>query len=118
MDCKLYLNGMLRVVNAEEALKLCRCRGEGSVTLQVADPLLPENCGTFRLDFSPDRKNTVSRTEDAPDISLSIGDFSVLLCGVRGAEEIPWMPGVQVYNAEAPLENIFYKKACHMLDLF
>ena len=118
MDCKLYLNGMLRVVNAEKALRLCRCQGEGSLTIRVTDPLLPENCGNFRLEFAPDRENTVSRVNGEPDISLPIGDFSTLLCGVRSGSEIPWMPGVQVNRPEAPFEKVFYKKPCHILDLF
>lgn len=118
IDCKLFVNGMLRVVNVEEALKLCRCRGEGKLTVQVNDPLLPENCGAFRIEFTPNAENKVHRVTEQPDVVLNIGDFSALLLGVRGAEEFPWMPAVQVKNQNAPFENVFYKKPCHVLDLF
>lgn len=118
IDCKLFVNGMLRVVNVEEALKLCRCRGEGKLTVQVNDPLLPENCDAFQIQFSPATENQVRRVTEQPDVVLNIGDFSALLLGVRGAEEFPWMPAVQVKNQNAPFENVFYKKPCHVLDLF
>lgn len=118
IDCKLFVNGMLRVVNVEEALKLCRCRGEGKLTVQVNDPLLPENCGAFQIQFSPAAENQVRRVTEQPDVVLNIGDFSALLLGVRSAEEFPWMPAVQVKNQNAPFENVFYKKPCHVLDLF
>lgn len=118
IDCKLFVNGMLRVVNVEEALKLCRCRGEGKLTAQVNDPLLPENCDTFQIEFAPNAENKVRRVTEQPDVVLNIGDFSALLLGVRGAEEFPWMPAVQVKNQNAPFENVFYKKPCHVLDLF
>lgn len=118
IDCKLFVNGMLRVVNVEEALKLCRCRGEGKLTVQVNDPLLPENCGAFQIQFSPAAENQVRRVTEQSDIVLNIGDFSALLLGVRSAEEFPWMPAVQVKNQNAPFENVFYKKPCHVLDLF
>lgn len=118
LECKWFLNGMLRVVNVEEALKLCRCRGAGEITVQVTDPLLPENNGIFRLTFAPGRENRVERVGAAPDVSLNIGDFSALLCGVRSADELDWMPEAKVENPAAPLGAVFYKKPCHVLDLF
>lgn len=118
MECKLFLNGMLRVVNVERALQLCRCRGTGEITIQVADPLLPENSDTFRLAFRPGRENQVERVDYAPEISLNMGDFSTLLCGVRSGDELPWMPAVKVENTQAPFGSVFYRKPCHILDLF
>lgn len=118
MGCGMFLNGMLRVVNAEQALKLCKCRGEGSVTVKISDMQVKENNGTYRIQFAPGVDNTVQRTDEQPDISVNIGDFSALLCGVRSAEELDWMPEVVVNNPAAPLGAIFYKKHCHVLDLF
>ncbi len=118
MESSLFLNGMLRVVNAEAALKLCRCRGEGSLTLKLTDPLLEENCDTFRLTFAPGKENRVERVQKEPDALLPIGDFSALLCGVRSAEELPWMPETVVKNPNAPFAQVFYHKPCHVLDLF
>lgn len=118
LECKQFPNGMLRVVNAEQALKLCRCRGEGQVVLKLEDPLLPENQDIFRLSFGPGRENRVERTTASPDAELPISDFSALLLGARGAEELPWMPAVKVLDPGAPLDKVFYRKPCHILDLF
>lgn len=117
-ECGLLVNGMLRVINVEQALKLCHCKGKGELTVQVEDPLLPENCGSFRLCFEPGKENHVEKTDRTPDISLRIGDFSALLCGVKSAEDLPWMPNVEVKNPEAHFGEVFYRKPCHVLDLF
>lgn len=113
-----FHNGMLRAVNARRALELCRCKGEGSLTLTLTDPLLPENNGTFRLSFAPQRDNRVEETEDRPDVTLGPGELGQLLCGVHGAEDLPWMPGASVQNPAAPLEQVFYKKPCFLTELF
>lgn len=116
--CHRSWNGMLRVVNVEKVLSLCRCRGEGSIILAVEDPLLPENQGSWRVTFAPGKENQVEKTADAPDITLPVSDFSALICGVRSGSELPWMPGVQVHDPSVPFEQIFYPQKCHILDLF
>lgn len=118
MEGSVFVNGMLRVINAEKALKLCKCKGEGSLTLKLTDPILEENRDTFRLSFSPDTENRVERVNNDPDIILNIGDFSTLLCGVRSAEELPWIPAAEIKNPGASFEKVFYRKPCHVLDLF
>ncbi len=115
---EFFFNGMVRAVNASLALELCACRGEGAVAVKVSDPVLPENNGVFRLSFAPGRKNQVERIEGEPDVALGPGELAQLLCGIKGAEDLPWMPGVEVLRPEAPLGRVFYKKPCHILDLF
>ena len=117
-ECKAFPNGMVRVVNVERALALCRCRGEGTVTVEVTDPLLPENNGVFRVRFAPGKENTVEKGDFQPDMVLPIQAFSVLLCGVRGMEDVPYLQGVEIRNADAPLVALFYRKPCHILNLF
>lgn len=118
MDCKPVLNGMARAVNAEALLRLCRCQGEGNITIKVADNILAENDGTFRLSFGPGRENRVERTTDAPDIALDVGNLAVLLGGARDAASIGLTPDITVLNSAAPLACVFYRKPCHVLDLF
>lgn len=108
---------MLRVVNVETALRLCRANGAGQVKIAVDDPQLAQNTGTWLLEFSGG-ENRVSRTEEAPDISMPVSAFGPLICGCRGAEELPLIPAVQVLNGDAPLASVFYRKPCHMLNLF
>src|SRR5699024_8879916 len=82
VECSLRYNGMLRVVNVETALRLCRANGAGQVKIAVDDPQLAQNTGTWLLEFSGG-ENRVSRTEEAPDISMPVSAFGPLICGCR-----------------------------------
>ena len=118
VDTRLSYNGMVRVVNVEKALELCRCRGEGRLVLRVEDPQLPQNTGTWALSFAPGRENQVRPTGEPPQISLPVQELGPLLCGIREAKELPWMPLVQVLDPQAPFDQVFYTKPCHTMDLF
>lgn len=116
--CRRYWNGMVRIVNVEQVLGMCRCRGEGSICIQVEDDMIPQNRGVWKITFAPGQENRVGRTEENPDVILPIRDLSVLLCGARASREMDWMPEVSVVNSGAPFEKIFYRKKCHILELF
>ena len=118
MDCKYVLNGMVRAINVETLLRCCRCMGEGELTLAVSDPILPENCGGFRLRFAPGAENRVERTDAPPDVSLDVGDLAALLCGARGTESIALTPDITVHRKVPALGQVFYRKPCHVLDLY
>lgn len=115
---KLLVNGMMRVVNVEQVLGLCRCEGEGEIVLQVEDPILEENRGCFLLSFSPEGDNLVERTDREPDISLSVGHLAALLCGSRSTWDLPWMPGVKIHRDSGIYDKVFPKKRCLMMNLF
>lgn len=116
--CEVVHNGMVRAVNVEKLLAACRCRGEGVLHLKVADDILPENNATFALDFAPGRPNHVCRTDAAPDVALDVGSLAALLCGLHGAEGLALCPDVTVYGNAAALRRVFYRKPCHMMDLY
>lgn len=118
MEYAPVLNGMARAVNAEMLLKLCRCKGQGHIVIKVTDGILPENNDTFALTFAPGAENRVERTGSAPDITMDVGDLSVLLGGARDTYSLELSPGIAVSNPSAPLEQVFYRKPCHVLDLF
>jgi hypothetical protein len=71
---------MVRVVNVERALSFCRCKGEGSLIVDIIDTILPGNQGSWRISFAPGRPNQVEKTGNFPDITLPISAFSTLLC--------------------------------------
>ena len=118
MDCRAVLNGMARAVNAETLLKLCRCKGQGQLILGVSDSILPENNGRFLLDFAPGRENRVERTQAPADIELDAGNLAVLLGGARDTASIPMAPDIRVNTPGLDLGQVFYRKPCHILDLF
>lgn len=111
--------GMVRVVNAAEALRRARCLGSGSVTLRLHDAQLAENDGCFTVDFENGRAVRVERTERRPDAALEIGAFSALLSGVcRFGDAARYMPGVEVFQGSAPLGQIFFEKPLLIEDYF
>lgn len=116
--CRPFWNGMLRVVNVQRVLENCLCRGEGCVKIAVRDDIISENNGTWKLSFAQGKANLVEKTEEAADIELSINHFSALICGVREAQDIPWMPDAKVLNKGADFSGVFYLKKNYMMDLF
>lgn len=117
-QCNVQLNGMARIVHVEKALEMCRCKGEGCLYIQVEDPVLSQNSGVWKLSFSTGKPNQVEKCQSQPDITLPIGDLTSLLCGMRDVEDIAFMPQTIVHHLDAPLEQVFYRKPCHVLELF
>lgn len=118
VECQMSYGGMVRVINVENALSLCKCKGNGAVCIEITDEMLPQNQGRWNVVFTEKDTNQVERTMDEPDISLSINDFSSLICGARELEDINYMPGATVYKNITELEKIFYRKKCHIAELF
>ena len=109
---------MTRVVRVEKTLSACKCKGSGTVRIHVVDEMLPQNDAVWKLTFAEGRENQVEKTAEAADVTVPINEFSALICGTRGAEDIPWMPRVEVHMPETPLEQVFYRKKCYIMDLF
>lgn len=86
----------------------------------MTDSILPENNGRFLLDFAPGRENRVERlakTGSPADVELDVGNLAVLLGGARDTASIGMTPDIRVNNTSG-LEQVFYRKPCHVLDLF
>lgn len=115
---ELAYNGMVRVVNVERALELCRCRGEGSVRIAVTDGMIAENNGTWKLSHAPGRANAVARTDEPADVELPVGLFSQLVLGLRAWDDLWLMPAAKLNAPAQALEGVFYSKKCHLLELF
>ena len=81
--CRMFWNGMLRVVDVRRVLENCRCRGAGCVRIAVEDAILPENTGTWKLTFAPNSANLVEKRRSSPTLPLTINAFSALICGAR-----------------------------------
>jgi len=58
------------------------------------------------------------KTEEPADAKMSINHFSALLCGTRDAQDMPWMPAVQILTPDADFSGVFYLKKNYMMDLF
>ena len=102
--------GMVRVVNVEQALSLAQMRGKDELTIDVHDEQIAQNNARFTVSFEPGKPNRVSRTKNAPDLCLSIQDFSRLICGAFHANDLQWLPNVRIHCSVEKLSKVFYRK--------
>ncbi len=87
---------MARIVHLEAFLEAIRSREERSLVLQVEDPLLPENSGTFRWHLSPLGSRLEKAPGEHPELSLGVEELAEWLLGDRvrnGYEEIQSLGG-------------------------
>lgn len=78
MPCE---GGVLRVLNAQRALMLMPGTAkEGTFTIAVEDPWIPDNNATFRITCR-ESGNTVTRTGDPFDIKTPVQTLTALLYG-------------------------------------
>jgi len=109
--------GMVRAVNVEGLLRLTRTRGEGRLGVAVDDPQIPENTGCFEVAFAPGQGNRVRRVDDAPDIALTIRDFSRLIVGCCDPDPM-WLPDVRLNVPIEAVAKVFFRKPTFISTYF
>lgn len=117
VERKLRQRGMVRVVNVEKALSLSRMKGAGTLRVAVRDAQIPENSGTFEVEFAPGAENAVRRTDAAPDVEATIQDFSRLLVGCCALDP-DWLPDVKVRCDLERARQVFYPKPNYIVQKF
>lgn len=116
---ELQSAGMVRVVNAEAALRAARYRGSGNLIIRLCDAQIEKNNACFIVRFEDGRAVSVARTDSQPDAELLISTFSALLCGVcEFSEARQYVPGLKVLNDDAPLDRLFFRKPLLIDDYF
>ena len=110
--------GMVRVVNAEAALGLCKTRGEGSFVLKLSDAQIEENNGCFEICYGGGRVQSVLRTDKEPDIAMGIAAFSRMLVGRCGLDAYPALPDVQILGNREAAAGVFYQKPMYIQTFF
>ena len=114
----LASSGMVRVINAEQVLKSARYLGTGRCVLEIRDPQIPENSGTFAVTFADGEARSVERTETEADAVMEISTFSALIAGVCDWEDAKHtFPGLTV-NRDAQLSQVFHRKKLMICDYF
>ena len=83
----------------------------------MTDEQIPENNGTFEVAFGPGRENDARRTDAAPDVELTIQDFSRLLIGCMDLDP-EWLPGAKVQGDIGEARKVFYRKPCYITQRF
>jgi len=124
-DCRRDLRplGMGRVVNVRSVLGMARYRGGGRITLRVNDPVIPQNEGTYTVDYAYGKAVSVTRDDCAtPDATLSINAFSALISGAGESSDTvdftDFREGMTIHNPPAPFKDIFYQKPLFIMEVF
>lgn len=115
--------GMVRVVNVERVLKMARYRGSGVISIQVKDPYIPENNGTFGVMFTNGKAAAVKRLEDkTPQIEMTIAEFSRWMMGTMETEALEFCEDVKIQDSSIVdtglAGQVFYKKPCYLMEYF
>ena len=100
---------MMRVVNCEKALGMLSRNITSPIIIEVDDPFLPENSGTFLV-----QEGKCEKTDLAPDISMSIQAFSQLMSGYTGIEGTVYRPDVTLYKNKEILASVFKKQGTYL----
>jgi len=114
----LEQRGMVRVIHAEAALRLCRTRGEGAFVLELSDGQIAENNGRFAVRYSGGRVQEIVRTQDQPDIIMGIAAFSRMITGRCSINAYPALPDVTICGNTDALAGVFYKKPMYIHTFF
>ena len=116
--CEIAPNGMARVVNVQEALRLARTRGEGTLVLEIRDGQIPRNNGRFAIAYGEGIVREVTQTGAAPDADLPIHEFSRLILGVYDIAALPFLQGVTVHCSTEKLAGLFFQKPLCITEYF
>ena len=111
--------GMLRVINAEKALKLHPWREElKGFTVRVNDPDIEENCRMFRVECGGETRVTADDGAE-PDLEVSIQALSRLLCGACTlSSALRHREDVRAKNPTAALLAAFEENAMLLIEPF
>lgn len=105
---------MVRVVNADKLLSLIRKPENASFVISVSgDEQIPENNCVWRVCGTK-----VMKTEDAPDLSVSVRALGVMAVGGMSLAEAEYREDVKVYGNWETLEKIFVRKPIYVGDHF
>ncbi|MBQ4046976.1 MAG: GNAT family N-acetyltransferase [Clostridia bacterium] len=96
---------MMRITNVEAALKLLPRPADCRFTVAVSDDFLPQNAATYCV-----TGDTVTRTDEAPDLIIDIRALSQLWIGYLSLDEAKYRPDVQICANEELLRSIFVRR--------
>ena len=97
---------MLRVVNAQRLLEILRKPAKARFVIRVeGDGQIPENNGCWEV-----ADNAVTRTDRAPDLTVSIQALGQLAAGSVSLAEALYRPDVSLEGNRAALEETFVRK--------
>ena len=118
VERRLEQAGMVRVLDAQAALRLCKTRGEGAFVLELTDGQIAENNGRFAIRYGGGRVQEIARTQAEPDIAMGIAAFSRMLAGRCDLDAYPGLPDVKMTGNCEAASGVFYKKPLYIHTYF
>ena len=118
VECSLQPYGMVRVINVAQVLKDAAYLGSGSLSIKIHDPYIEANDRTFHIEFSNGRCTALATDNGSCDICMPVSSFSALIAGGYETSSVPYFNGVKIYDLQAPLEKIFYRKPVYITSYF
>lgn len=116
---KKLFAGMVRVVNVEKVLYGARYQGSGSLSIEILDKQIPENCGVFTVSFEHQKASSVVKDSAAtPDLSMGINEFSRLIIGEGSIASMEFMDNITVHGNLSEIEKVFYSKPSLIREYF
>ena len=100
---------MTRVVNCEKALSMLNRNITSPFVIEIDDPFLPENSGTFKV-----WSGGCEKTEDKADVRMSIQAFSQMIAGYAGFEGTLFREDVELFGNLETLKAVFPKMATYL----
>jgi len=79
---------MVRLVDAAAFVRQIGAEEDQSLVISLTDPILPGNNGTFLWKLVQEG-SSLTPSEGAAELEISIADLGSFLCGMLGAEELP-----------------------------
>ena len=110
--------GMVRAVNVLSILKKARYIGDGHLILAISDKQIPENNGTFSLEFAGGKAISAEKSEQSPDISMDVAAFSALIAGVLDFDSARQVFSHMEVRRESSARQVFYRKPLMIADYF
>ncbi len=102
---------MGRVLDVKSVLeRMKQPERNGSYVLRVEDSFLPEVGGTFEVMYRSRQAVSVARTDQVPDLTVSIQTFSQLSLGLYGLPGALYRPGTVLAGKKEVLERVFTRK--------
>ena len=97
---------MIRAVNVQRLLEIIQKPDGCRFAIRVAgDELIPENNGTWFVSA-----DGASRTDEAPDLAVSIQAFGQLAAGSTDLSEASYRPDTEIYGNGEVLRKTFVRK--------
>ncbi len=111
VERKLGGHSMARVLDVEQVLGLMRYpAGSGRFRIHVEDQFLPENTGTYEVQFADGKASAVARTDAPADLYVTEQTFCQMALGLVDFAEALYKEGTEFIDNAAVLQAVFVHK--------